>query len=113
MASKHFFKPPQKKVKCAHCGREFLGGGYRNHCPFCLWSKHVDEKYPGDRQAECQGLMEPIGIEIKKRGQIKIKHRCLKCGKITLNKMADDDNQEEIIRLSSLHDKHGNLKSGS
>ena len=49
---------------CRHCGREVLpltGGSYRNHCPFCLYSLHVDI-IPGDRASECGGLMEPVGI---------------------------------------------------
>ena len=50
---------------CEHCGKkvEKLGYSCRNHCNHCLYSKHVD-KNPGDRQEECHGLLEPIGIEI-------------------------------------------------
>ena len=40
---------------CEHCGREVRGNGYTNHCPYCLWSKHVDIN-PGDRAAGCGGL---------------------------------------------------------
>ena len=40
-----------------------LGYSCRNHCPNCLYSKHVD-KNPGDRQEDCHGMLEPIGIEI-------------------------------------------------
>ena len=34
---------------CVHCGAEVLpmGKSSRNHCPFCLWSLHVDI-LPGD-----------------------------------------------------------------
>jgi hypothetical protein len=39
------------------CRTFVKGGGYTNHCPECLWSKHVDVN-PGDRQATCQGLKE-------------------------------------------------------
>ena len=34
----------------------------RDHCPYCLFSKHVDI-LPGDRSNNCHGLLEPIGIE--------------------------------------------------
>ena len=52
---------------CEHCGREVVpltSGSYRNHCPFCLYSKHVDA-LPGDRMSECGGLMEPVGLTYK------------------------------------------------
>ena len=55
---------------CEHCGREISlhpTGSARNHCPYCLYSKHVDEEFPGDRAATCHGLMEPIGIDWKKK----------------------------------------------
>ena len=45
---------------CGICGTEVKGSGYTDHCPKCLWSEHVDI-FPGDRKAECGGLMEPIG----------------------------------------------------
>ncbi|MBR6751902.1 MAG: RNHCP domain-containing protein, partial [Alphaproteobacteria bacterium] len=35
---------------CAHCGAEVFGNGYTNHCPKCLWSRHVDNN-PGDRMS--------------------------------------------------------------
>ena len=37
---------------CGHCSTLVpanTDGHYRNHCPWCLWSLHVDE-LPGDRQ---------------------------------------------------------------
>jgi len=54
----NIFKKFQKKkedFKCEKCGREVIGTGYTNHCPDCLWSKHVDVN-PGDRQSKCLGL---------------------------------------------------------
>jgi DNA-directed RNA polymerase subunit M/transcription elongation factor TFIIS len=63
---------------CAHCGTEVQGSGYTNHCPKCLYSKHVD-KDPGDRLEECGGLMEPIRIE-GSAAEPRIIHRCQKCG---------------------------------
>lgn len=107
--SKHFIKPPKEEIICENCGKKFIGGGYINHCPECLWSKHVDQELPGDRKTDCHGLMKPVGIVIRKREKILIKHRCVKCGKKIVNKISPEDNMEKIIRLSGKHDKHGNL----
>ena len=74
---------------CAHCGKEVKPLGYtsRNHCPFCLWSLHVDVN-PGDRANPCGGAMEPVGaLPDAKRGYI-ILHRCTKCGELRRNKAA-------------------------
>lgn len=48
---------------CEFCQKEVglhSKGSARNHCPYCLYSKHVDEEKPGDRLATCHGLMKPI-----------------------------------------------------
>ena len=37
------------------------GNGYTNHCPKCLWSKHVDIN-PGDRGANEQALQDDARI---------------------------------------------------
>lgn len=71
----------QRKIEdftCENCGSEITGDSYTNHCPICLWSKHVDIN-PGDRASICQGLMEPIALENKSGEQI-IVHRCVICG---------------------------------
>jgi hypothetical protein len=80
---------------CEHCGFEVKGTGYTNHCPKCLWSKHVDV-FPGDRAEECGGLMEPIGLVMKK-GTYVITHRCVKCGEERTNKTVPEDNIEILI----------------
>jgi rubrerythrin len=82
----------QKKIEnfiCENCGNEVIGNGYTNHCPKCLYSKHVDIN-PGDRKCKCEGLMEPIHLE-QKNGNFIIVHRCIKCGFIKKNKAQDDD----------------------
>lgn len=78
---------------------EKLGYSCRNHCNHCLYSKHVD-KNPGDRQEECHGLLEPIGIEISNKKGYVIVYKCQKCGAIRKNKAAKDDNMDLIIKLS-------------
>ena len=42
------------------------GGDHRNHCPNCLSSLHVDQE-PGDRAADCGGIMDPIGVWVRKK----------------------------------------------
>lgn len=83
---------------CEHCGAEVHGNGYTNHCPNCLWSKHVDVN-PGDRAADCGGLMEPVGVELK-NGEYILLQKCKKCGHLRKNKVSPKDNFEEIIKLS-------------
>lgn len=83
---------------CEHCGTEVHGNGYTNHCPNCLWSKHVDIN-PGDRAADCGGLMEPIAVEIK-NGEYILTQKCTKCGHIRRNKVCEDDNFNAVIALS-------------
>mgnify|MGYP002625418131 FL=1 len=86
---------------CEHCEAvvKKAPSSCRNHCNECLWSKHVDEKVPGDRKSLCLGLMEPIAIiSNNKKGQ-QIMHECTKCGEKKMNKVLPDDNQDQIIKL--------------
>lgn len=85
---------------CENCGTkvEKLGYSCRNHCPNCLYSKHVD-KNPGDREEECHGMLKPIDIEINSKKGYVIVFKCIKCGAIRKNKVAEDDNMEEIYRI--------------
>ena len=92
----------QRRVEdfvCGNCGQMVEGGGYTDHCPKCLWSKHVDIN-PGDRRSECGGLMKPVGAEIKGKNFI-IYYRCLKCGFKHRVKSAAGDNLKKIIELTS------------
>lgn len=74
-----------------------VGSGFTDHCPKCLWSRHLDVN-PGDRQAICKGMMEPISVE--KRGDEYIVHyRCQKCNYLHQVKTAENDDFEQIIKL--------------
>lgn len=84
--------------KCEKCGFAVTGSGFTNHCPKCLWSKHVDVN-PGDRAAACGGLMEPIAVETV-GGDHAITHRCEKCGHRKRNKAAADDDFEELLKIA-------------
>ena len=85
---------------CEHCGAEVKKSDYtaRDHCPFCLYSKHVDIN-PGDRMNSCHGLLKPIGIE-KFKDTYKIIYQCEKCHQLHKNIALKDDSMERIIELS-------------
>ena len=84
---------------CAHCGAHVRGNGYTNHCPACLWSRHVDNT-PGDRAAACGGMMRPISV-VPDGARFVITHKCEQCDKTIRQHTTDDDNMDEIIRLSA------------
>jgi len=91
----------QKQVEdfvCEHCGTEVVGDGYTNHCPKCLWSKHVDIN-PGDRASSCQGMMRPVRVEVES-GEYMLTYRCEKCSFIRRKKVEPEDNFDEIIKIS-------------
>lgn len=77
------------------------GGGsdHRNHCPNCLSSLHMDEE-PGDRAAECGGVMDPIGVWVRKNGEWAVIHRCRRCGKLSSNRSAADDNPVKLMSIA-------------
>ena len=85
---------------CEHCGKEVKKLEYsaRDHCPYCLYSKHVDIN-PGDRTNTCKGLLKPIGIE-KFKDTYKIVYKCEKCKMEHKNIMAIDDNYDVILEIS-------------
>lgn len=100
--------------KCLHCGlfvtadREISGVNNRNHCPRCLWSRHMDLLKPGDRKAECKSRMEPVGLTVKqtlkrynmdKLGELMLIHCCTGCGKLSINRVAADDNALSIYQI--------------
>ena len=89
-----------EKFICENCGKEVdvLGYSARDHCPYCLYSKHVDI-LPGDRSNNCKGMLKPIGIE-KFKDTFKIIYKCEKCKQEHKNIMANDDNYDLIIELS-------------
>lgn len=71
----------------------------RNHCPNCLYSKHLDKGFPWDRASECYGLMKPTWKDHRKNKGWMIVHECLKCWKIIPNRLAEDDDQEIFWKL--------------
>ncbi len=119
-----------KGFKCQNCNYNIsnegnIGTKNRNHCPKCLYSKHVDEQAPGDRASECKALMKPIGLTLKKiapdkygntrQGEIMIVHRCMdsNCEKISINRIAADDKSAVILNLfeESLKENNYNIEN--
>ena len=84
---------------CGHCGHAVTGGGYTNHCPACLWSKHVDVQ-PGDRAEQCGGLMEPVVVAGKSH-EYRLLHHCLQCGAEKWNRAATGDDFEVLLQIAA------------
>lgn len=88
---------------CKSCGclvvPEGAGSHHRNHCPHCLNSVHVDI-LPGDRAANCGGVMEPISVWVRKNGEWAIIFRCSRCGHLSSNRIAADDNPVKLMSIA-------------
>lgn len=96
--------------RCSHCRQfviinDIMGTANRNHCNMCLWSKHVDEA-KGDRRSTCHGGMEPVGLTFKhegygKIGELMLVHLCSICQKISINRIARDDSEQQVAEIFS------------
>lgn len=95
----HFLVPENENYTCGHCGETVTGGRYNNHCPRCLWSKHLDERIPGDRVSKCRALMEPVGVT-QRNGTWRIVHQCTGCKKNTVVDSSPKDDFNFIVKLS-------------
>ena len=102
---KHYYRthPCDETFTCRSCGwlvtPQGAGSQHRNHCPNCLCSVHLDIE-PGDREADCGGLMEPIAVWVRKGGEWAILHRCRVCGWISSNRLAADDNPVKLMSMA-------------
>lgn len=92
-----------EQFTCKVCGTfvlpEGAGSMHRNHCPKCLSSLHVDND-PGDRTSLCKGIMDPIGVWVRKNGEWAIIHRCRSCGTLSSNRIAADDNPTLLMSIA-------------
>src|SRR5690349_7159067 len=79
-----------------------------NHCPYCLWSRHLDLYSAGDRLSACKGGMRPVGLTMKKgrnkyasspRGELMLVHECVDCASVSINRIAGDDHPESILEV--------------
>lgn len=78
------------------------GGKHRNHCPYCLYSRHVDGGVPGDRASTCRSSMEPIGAFERRNGEHVVVHRCLACRFERHNRIASDDDFALVMSLPDI-----------
>jgi len=89
---------------CGQCGRAVgplpSGGHNRNHCPYCLYSQHVDAERSGDRASACKGMMAPIGVFERPNGEEVIVHRCVRCGFERFNRVGADDDEAQVAALT-------------
>lgn len=95
--------PCDDSFTCRNCGDPVVpagaGSDHRNHCPNCLCSLHLDIE-PGDREADCGGLMEPVAVWVRKNGEWAIIHRCRICGTLSSNRVAGDDNPVKLMSIA-------------
>ena len=96
-------QPCSDSFTCGVCGNlvtpENAGSQHRNHCPHCLSSVHADNE-PGDRASICRGIMDPIGVWVRKNGEWAIIHRCRSCGTLSSNRIAADDNPTLLMSIA-------------
>jgi hypothetical protein len=97
---------------CVNC-RNFVsseallsGVHHRNHCPYCLSSRHLDLFKAGDRLSACKAIMRPVALTLKKtakryaaenKGEIMLVHQCEGCGRISINRIAADDSTQVLM----------------
>ena len=95
--------PCNETFTCKACGRPVTpgvaGSDHRNHCPNCLTSLHVDIE-PGDRESGCGGVMDPVAVWVRKNGEWAIIHRCRRCGALSSNRVAADDNPMKLMSIA-------------
>ena len=100
--------------RCAHChalvsSAHLLSGvNNRNHCPYCLWSCHLDLFAAGDRLSACKAPMKPIGLTMKRgrnkyqpdtRGELMLVHECTECKTLSINRIAADDDSGTVMAI--------------
>ena len=97
---------------CRHCGAfvssaiALAGVVNRNHCPYCLWSRHLDLERAGDRLSACKAPMKPVGLTQKRTakkyggaGELMLVHRCTGCARVSLNRLAADDDPQAVLAV--------------
>ncbi|HEX5366535.1 MAG TPA: RNHCP domain-containing protein [Acidimicrobiales bacterium] len=81
-----------ESFRCRHCRLDVAGDApgtaHRNHCPPCLWSRHVDDARatgPPSRRAARPWVLV---------------HRCTGCRTVHLNRTAGDDNPLLLVGIA-------------
>ncbi len=84
------------------------GVNNRNHCPYCLSSRHLDLFAAGDRLSACKSSMRPVAVTVKKtskkysrtwQGELMLIHLCDECGKTSINRIAADDDIATVLAV--------------
>lgn len=111
-----------QEFTCVNCGLHVIfaphiaGVQNRNHCPYCLWSRHLDWRNAGDRLSNCRAAMAPIGLTTKhgrnryareRDGELMLIHRCSACAALAINRIAADDSTETLFEVFE-----GSLEAG-
>jgi hypothetical protein len=94
-------------VSSAH---QLSGVNNRNHCPYCLWSRHLDLYSAGDRLSACKAPMQPVALTAKHsrnkygqgRGELMLVHQCSDCGDLSINRIAADDDAHTLLGIFSV-----------
>ena len=101
---------------CRDCGRfvssaaGLAGVQNRNHCPYCLSSRHLDLYEPGDRLSACKAIMRPVALALKQvrkkygrpgQGELMLVHACIDCGRVSINRLAADDDPDRVLAVFS------------
>ncbi|HWE62965.1 MAG TPA: RNHCP domain-containing protein [Chloroflexota bacterium] len=98
--------PHDQTFRCRRCkllvGALPSGGRHRNHCPFCLYSRHVDACKPGDRASDCGALMAPVAAYTRRNGEYALVHRCLCCAIERHNRIGADDDFDLVLSLPQI-----------
>ena len=94
---KNFIRVKQN-FTCQNCGQKVSGNGYTDHCPNCLWGKHVDLDIPGDRASDCRGLLKPLRVVFEK-GNYRIYYKCANCTHQFRVWADSKDNKDVLVSL--------------
>ena len=104
----------ESAFRCLHCRNlvitdpAFSGVQNRNHCPYCLASRHLDLYRAGDRLSACKQAMQAVGLTLKKThkrydygvgGELMLIHHCTGCGRLSINRIAADDDPQAIYAV--------------
>ena len=100
-----------RDFRCAYCDHivsssHWLSGvNNRNHCPYCLWSRHLDLFAAGDRLSACKAPMQPVALTTKRsrnkysrgHGELMLVHLCTDCDNVSINRIAADDDTGTLL----------------
>lgn len=113
-ARREYTREDAEGFTCRHCGAYVPGASplagvqNRNHCPYCLWSRHLDGRTAGDRASGCRASMRPLGLTAKRSankyaaesdGELMVVHRCTVCAKVVANRIAADDSDAALLEV--------------